>query len=93
MFVLNGFCFSIFYGTVAIYIHRVSNYAYGPCGAQEDPVLYLCAVPLSWLVEYVLNISCAFDWIIKEEFNLINVFQNLTLPAGAAVKSSGKPSQ
>ena len=76
-----------------LYSHRVSNYAYGLCGAQEGPMSCLCAVPLSWLVEYILNISCAFGWIIEETFDLINVFQNLTLPAGAAVKASGKPSQ
>jgi putative flippase GtrA len=74
MLVLNGYCFSILYGIVTIYIHWVSNYAYGLCGAQEDPVSCLCAFHVSWLADYVLNISCEFGWIIEDVFDLINVF-------------------
>jgi hypothetical protein len=33
----------------------------------------LGTVPVPWLVEYVLNISCAFVWINEEVFYLTNV--------------------
>ena len=33
----------------------------------------LGTVPVSWLVVYVLNISCALFWINEEELDLTNL--------------------